>query len=95
MSIYIRSRNNFEEGAMYPKTVYGWYNKIVRGYSYNERTAIILDNTFNPSPRLLSTMDRRQPIGRIMKNKTNKAKLSSVRSLLKQHREEEKISQLS
>jgi hypothetical protein len=80
---------------MYPKTLYGWYNKIVRGYTYNEKTARILDSTFNPSPRLLSTMGRQQPTGRPMKNKTNKAKLSGVRSLLKQHRKAEKISQLS
>jgi hypothetical protein len=41
---------------MYPKTLYGWYNTLVRGYIYNEKTAHILDHTFKPSPRLLSTM---------------------------------------
>lgn len=41
---------------MYPKTIYGWYNKLVRCYPYNEKTAHILDHTFKPSPRLLSTL---------------------------------------
>lgn len=44
---------------MYPKTFYGWYNKLVRGYPYNEKTAYILDRTFKPSPRLLSTLEDR------------------------------------
>jgi len=41
---------------MYPKTLYGWYNKLVRGYPYNEKTANILDHTFKPSSRLVSTL---------------------------------------
>jgi len=41
---------------MYPKTLYGWYNKLVRGYPYNEKTAHILDHTFKPSSRLVSTL---------------------------------------
>lgn len=45
---------------MHPTTLKGWYNTIVRGYPYNEKTAYILDHTFRPSPRLLSTLvDRR------------------------------------
>ena len=44
---------------MYPKTPAGWYNVIVRGYPYNEKTAHILDYTFKPSPRLLSTLEDR------------------------------------
>jgi hypothetical protein len=41
---------------MYPKTLYGWYNKLVRGCPYNQKTAHILDYTFKPSSRLLSTL---------------------------------------
>lgn len=41
---------------MYPKTLYGWYNKLVRGYPYNEKTAHILDHTSTPSSRLVSTL---------------------------------------
>lgn len=42
---------------MYPKTFYGWYNKLIRGHPYNEKTAYILDFTFKPSTRLLSTLE--------------------------------------
>jgi len=45
---------------MYPKTLYGWYNKIVRDYPYNEKTAHVLDHTFKPSSRLLSTLVDRE-----------------------------------
>ena len=45
--------------AMYPKTLYGWYNKLVRGHPYNEKTAYILDYTFKPSTRLLSILEDR------------------------------------
>ncbi len=44
---------------MHPKTLYGWYNKIVRDYPYNEKTAHVLDHTFKPSSRLLSTQENR------------------------------------
>jgi hypothetical protein len=44
---------------MHPKTLCGWYNKLVRGHPYNEKTACILDNTFKPSVRLLSTLEDR------------------------------------
>ena len=70
---------------MYPKTPYGWYNKIVRGYPYNEKTAHILDHTFKPSLRLLTTVDRSISEDRLLKGKKFKATLSSVRSLLRQH----------
>jgi hypothetical protein len=42
---------------MYPKTIYGWYNSIIRGYSYNEKTAYMLDHTFKPNARLISTLE--------------------------------------
>lgn len=41
---------------MNPKTPYGWYNLVVRGYPYNEKTAYLLDQNFNPNRRLLSTL---------------------------------------
>jgi hypothetical protein len=41
---------------MNPKTPYGWFNMVVRGYPYNERTAYLLDQNFNPNRRLLSTL---------------------------------------
>ena len=44
---------------MYPKTLCGWYNKLVRDYPYNEQTAHILDHSFKISPRLLSTLVNR------------------------------------
>ena len=44
---------------MYPKTLCGWYNKLVRDCPYNEKTAHILDHTFKPSSRLLSTLTNR------------------------------------
>ena len=45
---------------MYPKTIYGWYNSIVRGYPYNEKTAYILDHTFKPNARLISTLQNKK-----------------------------------
>ena len=42
---------------MHPKTFYGWYNKLIRGYTYNEKTAYLLDHSFRPNRRLLSTLD--------------------------------------
>lgn len=71
---------------MYPKTPYGWYNKIVRGYPYNEKTAHILEHTFKPSPRLLTNIDKSVSEDRIIKSKKYKATMSNVRSLLRQHR---------
>ena len=44
---------------MYPKTICGWYNKLVRGHPYNEKTAYILDNTLKPNKRFLSTLEER------------------------------------
>ena len=41
---------------MNPKTPYGWFNLVVRGYPYNEKTAYLLDQNFNPNRRLLSTL---------------------------------------
>lgn len=41
---------------MHPKTFYGWYNKLIRGYTYNEKTAHLLDRNFRPNRRLLSTL---------------------------------------
>lgn len=46
---------------MRPKTIYGWYNKLVRGHAYNPKTAYILDHSFKPSKRLLSTLEDRTP----------------------------------
>jgi hypothetical protein len=46
---------------MHPKTFFGWYNRVIRGHPYNEKTAHILDTTFRPSPRLLSTLVDRKP----------------------------------
>ena len=46
---------------MLPTTLKGWFNTIVRSYPYNEKTADILDHTFRPSPRLLSTLVDRGP----------------------------------
>ena len=46
---------------MHPTTLIGWYNTIVRGYPYNEKTAYILDYTLKPSPRFLSTLADRRP----------------------------------
>ena len=49
--------------SMYPKTFYGWYNKLIRGHPYNEKTASILDNTIKPNKRYLSSLeDRNQRI---------------------------------
>jgi hypothetical protein len=45
---------------MYPKTIYGWYNNIIRGYPYNEKTAYILDHTFKPNSRLISTLEKKK-----------------------------------
>lgn len=42
---------------MHPKTFYGWYNKLIRGYTYNEKTAQFLDHNFKPNRRLLSTLE--------------------------------------
>ena len=48
---------------MRPKTARGWYNKFVRGYPYDEKTAHILDHTFKPNPRLISTLvDRKKQL---------------------------------
>ena len=44
---------------MRPKTFCGWYNKWVRGHPYNRKTAYILDRSFKPSKRLLSTLEDR------------------------------------
>lgn len=52
---------------MYPKTIYGWYNNLVRGYPYNKKTAYILDNTFKPNDRLLSTIENRKDRGKSSK----------------------------
>jgi hypothetical protein len=41
---------------MNQKTLYGWFNMVVRGYPYNEKTAYLLDQNFNPNRRLLSTL---------------------------------------
>ena len=41
---------------MNPKTPYGWFNMVVRGYPYNDKTAYLLDQNFNPNRRLLSTL---------------------------------------
>ena len=45
---------------MNPKTPYGWYNMIIRGYPYNKKTAYLLDHNFKPSQRLLSTLVSRR-----------------------------------
>jgi hypothetical protein len=45
---------------MYPKTIYGWYNSVIRGYSYNEKTAYMLDHTFKPNARLISTLENKK-----------------------------------
>ena len=80
---------------MVPKTFYGWYNVIVRGYAYNDKTATILDDTFRPSPRLMSIVDRHQPRRRVRKNKNSKATRAAVKSLLKQQRKGVRMSEWS
>lgn len=45
---------------MHPKTISGWYNNIIRGFPYNEKTAYFLDHTLKPNPRLLSTLENRK-----------------------------------
>jgi hypothetical protein len=72
---------------MYPKTPYGWYNKIIRRYPYNEKTRYILDHTFNPSPRLLTAIDKSLSENWVVKNKKYKATMANVRSLLSQHKQ--------
>lgn len=47
---------------MYPKTLYGWYNMLIRGYPYNAKTAPFLDHIFKPNPRLLSTLEERPTV---------------------------------
>ena len=42
---------------MHPKTFYGWYNKLIRGYTYNEKNPHLLDRNFRPNRRLLSTLE--------------------------------------
>lgn len=42
----------------YPKTPYGWRNKIVRGLPYNGRTAKILDFTCNPDSCVVRNLDQ-------------------------------------
>ena len=76
---------------MQPKTFYGWYNKVVRRYPYNENTAKLLDRTFNPSPRLLTTIDRSALEKRAFKKRTFKTTLSGVNALLKQHSREGEV----
>ena len=44
---------------MYPKSFYGWYNKLVRGHPYNYKTQFILDHSFKPSKRSLSALEDR------------------------------------
>ena len=56
---------------MHPKTLIGWYNVLVRGHLYNEKTAHLLDHTFKPSPRLLSTLGER--------NRRNKSSLLKIK----------------
>jgi hypothetical protein len=70
---------------MQPKTFYGWFNKVVRRYPYNEKTAKLLDHTFNPSPRLLTTIDRSALEKRTLRKKAFKTTMSGVSALLKQH----------
>lgn len=72
---------------MHPKTPYGWYNKVVRRYPYNESTAHLLDHTFNPNPRLLTTMDRSASEKRTIRKKIFKMTMSNVNFLLRQHRD--------
>lgn len=55
---------------MYPKTLCGWYNKLVRGHPYNEKTAQILDNNFRPSSRLISTLTDRKSINQRIRLET-------------------------
>jgi hypothetical protein len=64
--------NKKGEKAMHPTTFKGWYNTLVRGHPYNEKTAYILDHTFKTSTRFLSTMkDRNGSIyPSILRNKT-------------------------
>jgi len=56
---------------MYPKTIFGWYNKLIRGHTYNQNTAYILDYYFNPSKRHLSTLIDRKPTLKLPKRKSN------------------------
>ena len=68
---------------MYPKTLYGWYNRLVRGYPYNEKTAHILDHTFKPNPRLLSTLANRKRWITSSNLKKHKAIRYSIKAMLK------------
>lgn len=45
---------------MYPRTIFGWYNSMIRGYPYNDKTAYILDHTLKPNARLMSTLEKRK-----------------------------------
>ena len=48
---------------MNPKTLYGWFNVVIRGYPYNKKTAYLLDHHLNPNRRLLSTLfDRKDNV---------------------------------
>ena len=70
---------------MQPTTFRGWYNKVVRRYPYNEKTAKLLDHTFNPSPRLLTTIDRSALEKRTVRKRAFKTTMSAVNDLLEQH----------
>ena len=53
---------------MHPKTFYGWYNKLIRGYTYNEKTAHLLDRSFRPNRRLLSTLENEKDTIKLSKD---------------------------
>jgi len=70
---------------MRPTTFYGWYNKVVRRYPYNEKTAELLDQKFNPSVRQLTALDRSALRSGVNRRKSFKATMSGVNTLLKQN----------
>lgn len=42
----------------FPKTPYGWFNKVVRGMPYTDRTAKLLDFSVKPDSSLVDNMNR-------------------------------------
>jgi len=75
---------------MYPKTPYGWYNKLVRGYPYNKKTAHLLDYTFKPNPRLLSTLGNSVSKDRLTEGQKRKAAMLDLKSLFESVRKRDK-----
>ena len=71
---------------MYPKTPYGWYNKIVRGHPYNERTGKLLDFTFKPDPREVNKLNTPLSNDWLTRGEQRKADKTNLSSLLEPFR---------